>query len=74
MTQLKFIVEQHEDGFIAYPLGLNGVVVGEGDSANDALADAKSAAKFHIETFGADAFPGDSPLLDAFIVDAGIDA
>jgi predicted RNase H-like HicB family nuclease len=74
MTQLKFIVEQHEDGFVAYPLGLNGVVVGEGDSANDALADAKSAEKFHIETFGADAFPGDSPLLDAFIVDAGIDA
>ena len=74
MTQLKFIVEQHSDGFVAYPLGLQGVVVGEGETADEALADAKSAAKFHIETFGAEAFPSDSPLLDAFIVDAGIDA
>jgi predicted RNase H-like HicB family nuclease len=74
MTQFKFVVEQHPDGFIAYPLGLQGAVVGEGDTADQALADAKSAAKFHIETFGADAFPSDSPLLDAFIVDAGVDA
>ena len=74
MTQLKFVVEQHTDGFVAYPLGLQGAVVGEGDTSDEALADAKSAAKFHIETFGAEAFPSDSPLLDAFIVDAGIDA
>ncbi|HEY4234946.1 MAG TPA: hypothetical protein VGM76_16050 [Lacipirellulaceae bacterium] len=66
MTQLKFVVEQHADGFIAYPLGLQGAVVGEGDTSDEALADAKSAAKFHIETFGAEAFPTDSPLLDAF--------
>lgn len=74
MTQLKFIVEQHADGYKAYPLGLQGAVVGEGDTADQALSDAKSAAKFHIETFGADAFPIESPLLDAFIVEAGIDA
>jgi predicted RNase H-like HicB family nuclease len=74
MTQLKFVVEQHPDGFVAYPLGLHGAVIGEGDTADEALADAKSAAKFHIETFGADALPGESPLLDAFMVDAGIDA
>jgi predicted RNase H-like HicB family nuclease len=74
MTQLKFVVEQHADGFIAYPLGLQGAVVGEGDTSDEALADAKSAAKFHIVTFGAEAFPTDSPLLDAFMVDAGIDA
>jgi predicted RNase H-like HicB family nuclease len=30
-----------------------GVVVGEGNTADEALADAKSAAKFHIDTFGA---------------------
>jgi predicted RNase H-like HicB family nuclease len=52
---------------------LPGAVVGEGDTADQALADAKSAAKFHIETFGADAFPIDSPLIDAYIVDAGVD-
>ena len=74
MTQLKFIIEQHADGFLAYPLGLQGAVVGEGDTAGLSLADAKSAAKFHIDTFGTDAFPSDSPLLDAYMVDAGIDA
>jgi predicted RNase H-like HicB family nuclease len=74
MTHLKFIIVQHSDGFLAYPLGMHGVVVGEGDTYDEALADAKSAAKFHIETFGADAFPSDSPLVDAFIVDAGVDA
>jgi predicted RNase H-like HicB family nuclease len=73
MTQLKFIVEQHTDGFVAYPLGLQGAVVGEGDTYDTALADAKSAATFHIQTFGAGAFPSDSPLVDAFMVDVGID-
>ncbi|MEX0611759.1 MAG: hypothetical protein WD738_03325 [Pirellulales bacterium] len=74
MTQLKFVIEQHVDGFVAYPLGLQGAVVGEGDTADQALDDAKTAAKFHIETFGTEAFPAESRLLDAFIVDAGIDA
>ena len=74
MIELKFVVEQHNDGFLAYPLGLYGVVVGEGATAEEALADAKSAAKFHIDTFGAEAIPTDSPLLDAFIVAVGIDA
>ena len=49
---LKVIVEKHSDGYIAYPLGLNGVVVGEGDTYEEALADVKSAISFHVETFG----------------------
>lgn len=73
MTQLKFIIEQHADGYVAYPLGLQGVVVGEGGSYDEALADAKSAAKFHIKTFGSNAFPKDSPLLNAFLVEEGVD-
>ena len=28
--QVKIIVEKHPDGYVAYPLGLKGVVVGEG--------------------------------------------
>ena len=74
MTQLKFIIEQHTDGFVAYSLGLQGVVVGEGNTYDEALADVKSAAKFHIETFGEDAFPAESHLLDAFLVEEGVDA
>lgn len=51
LKHFKIIVEKHPDGYVAYPLGLKGVVVGEGDTYEEALADAKSAIKFHIETF-----------------------
>lgn len=30
--QFKIIVEKHPDGYVAYPLGLKGVVVGQGDT------------------------------------------
>jgi predicted RNase H-like HicB family nuclease len=74
MRQVKIIVEKHADGYVSYPLGLKGVVVGEGDSYEEVLADVKSAIRFHIETFGADALPDDSPLLDAFVAEATISA
>ena len=50
MRELKIIVEKHPEGYVAYPLGLKGVVVGEGDTYEDALEDVKSAIKFHIES------------------------
>ena len=28
VMQLKIIVEKHSDGYVAYPLGLKGVVIG----------------------------------------------
>mgnify|MGYP001057392897 CR=1 FL=1 len=52
MRQVKIIVEKHPDGYMAYPLGIKGVVVGQGDTYEAALADVKSAIRFHIETFG----------------------
>ncbi|BAU09563.1 hypothetical protein LEP3755_00340 [Leptolyngbya sp. NIES-3755] len=52
MKNIKIIVEKHPDGYVAYPLGIEGVVVGEGDTYEEALADVKSAIRFHIETFG----------------------
>ena len=52
MRNIKIVVEKHEDGYVAYPSGIKGVVVGEGDSYEEALADVKSAIEFHIETFG----------------------
>jgi len=54
MRQIKIIIEKHLDGYVAYPLGLKGIVVGEGNTYEEALADIKSAIKFHIETFGDD--------------------
>ena len=52
LQQIKIIVEKHSDGYVAYPLGLKGVVVAEGDTYEEALADVKSAIQFHVETFG----------------------
>jgi len=52
MKQFKIIVEKHPDGYVAYPLGIKGVVVGQGDTYEGALSDVKSAIRFHIETFG----------------------
>jgi len=51
MRQFKIVVEKHPDGYVAYPLGLKGVVVGQGNTYEEALSDVKSAIRFHIETF-----------------------
>jgi hypothetical protein len=66
----KIVVEQYPDGNVAYPLGLKGVVIGEGDSYDAALADCQSAIRFHLETFGAEALEAEPPILDAFIAEA----
>lgn len=71
MTSFK-VVEQHPDGFVAYPLGLAGIVVGQVDAYDAALADVTSAIRFHIETFGPDASLNDSPVLAAFVADSQI--
>lgn len=70
MRQVKIVVERHPDGNVAYPLGMKGVVVGEGDSCEEALADATSAIRFHMETFGADVLDADPPVLEAFVAEA----
>jgi predicted RNase H-like HicB family nuclease len=72
MTNFKIVVEKHSDGYVAYPLGLKGVVVGEGDTYEEALADAKSAIRFHLDTFGPDAIDADSPVLEAYLADAAL--
>ncbi len=55
--QFKIIVEKHSDGYIAYPLGVK---------------DVKSAIEFHIETFGTEVFESETPVLEAFVAEAGI--
>lgn len=73
MRQIKVIVEKNSAGYIAYPLGVKGVVVGQGDSYEEALADVKSAIRFHIESFGSEVLETDPPVLEAFIAEAGVD-
>jgi predicted RNase H-like HicB family nuclease len=73
MKQVKLIIEKHPDGYVAYPVGVKGVVVGEGDSYEDALRDVQSALKFHLETFGTDVLDGDeTPVLEAFVAEASV--
>ena len=75
MRQFKVIVEKHPDGYVAYPLGLKGIVVGEGDTYEEALADVTSAIRFHIETFSTEALEdGESPILEAFVAEASVPA
>lgn len=72
MRLIKVIVEKHLDGYVAYPLGLKGIVVGEGDTYKDALADVESAIRFHIETFGSEVFEEESPVIDAYVAESGV--
>jgi predicted RNase H-like HicB family nuclease len=49
MKQVKIVIEKHLDGYVAYPVGVKGVVVGEGDTYEEALRDVQGALKFHIK-------------------------
>jgi len=72
MSQVKIIVEKHQDGYVAYPVGIKGVVIGEGDTYEEAMADVRSAIRFHVETFGSDVLEDESPVLEAFVAEAEI--
>ena len=72
MKQLKIIVEKHPDGYVAYPLGLKGVVVGQGDTYEEALTDVKSAIRFHVDTFGEEVLDVEPPVLEAFVAETGV--
>jgi predicted RNase H-like HicB family nuclease len=72
MQPIKIIVEKHADGYIAYPLGLKGVVVSEGDTYEGALDDVKSAIRFHLDAFGPDIFDTDSQVLETFVAETEV--
>jgi len=71
MRRVKIVVEKHPDGYVAYLLGLKGIVVGQGYTYEQALSDVKSAIRFHIETFGKEVLAVDPPVLEAFVAEAG---
>lgn len=72
MKHIKIIIEKHRDGYVAYPVGIKGVVVGEGDSYEEALNDVRSAIKFHLETFGPESLDVEEPVLEAFVAEATV--
>jgi predicted RNase H-like HicB family nuclease len=69
---MKIIIERHSDGYVAYPLGMKGVVVGQGETRKEAVADVESAIRFHIETFGEEVLNEESPVLEAFVAEAEV--
>ena len=71
MSPIKIVVEKHPDGYVAYPVGMKGVVVGQGDTYAEALADVKSAIDFHVETFGREVLD-DQSVFEAFIAEADV--
>ncbi len=72
LRDIKIIIEKHSDGYVAYPLGLKGAVIGAGDTYEEALSDVKSAIRFHIETFGAEFLDSDEQVIEAFVAEAGV--
>jgi predicted RNase H-like HicB family nuclease len=72
MLQLKVIVEKHADGYVAYPLGLKGVVVAQGETYEEALANVRSAVRFHIDTFGPSVLEDEPSVLEAFVAETGV--
>lgn len=69
---VKILIEKHPDGFIAYPLGLKGVVIGTGETENEALTDVRSAILFHVETFGQEVFGSGPLVMEAVLTETGI--
>ncbi len=72
IRSFKIVVEKHSDGYVAYPIGLKGVVVGEGDTYEEALNDVKSAIGFHIQTFGPEVLDEGSSALEVYIAETGV--
>jgi predicted RNase H-like HicB family nuclease len=52
MRQFKIVIEKHPEGYVAYPIGITGAVVGQGETYEEVLADVKSALVCYLEEFG----------------------
>ena len=70
--QLKITLEKRPDVYVAYPLGLKDVVVGQGNTYMAALEGVRSTVAFHVQTFGDESIVDDSPVIEAFVVEAGV--
>jgi len=71
VKQFKIVIEKHSDGYIAYPIGIVGAVVGQGETYEEALADVKSAIACYVEVFGKEILEDTLPV-EVFIAETGI--
>ena len=65
--RFKIIVEKTEEGYVSYPIGLRGVVISDGDTFEEAIANVREAIAFHIQTFSAEEL-GEPVSLDRIFV------
>lgn len=72
MKQFWIIIEKQPDGYVAYPFGLKGAVVGEGDTYEEALADVKSVIGCYIEIFGKEIMEDESSAVENFFLEAEV--
>ena len=70
--RIKLVIERTEDGYIAYPLGLKGVVVAQGDSYGEVLRDVQSAVRFHLETFGPEVLEEAEEAAEVFVAETEV--
>ncbi|AFY86050.1 MAG: hypothetical protein CLLPBCKN_002674 [Chroococcidiopsis cubana SAG 39.79] len=68
--QFKIVIEKHSDGYVAYPIGIVGAIVGQGETYEEALADVKSAITCYIEIFG-ETMLDDAPV-EIFVTEAEV--
>lgn len=71
MKQFKIVIEKHADGYVAYPIGIVGAIVGQGDTYEEALADVKSAIACYVEVFGKEML-GDTPSIEVFMSEVAV--
>jgi predicted RNase H-like HicB family nuclease len=71
MKQFKIVIEKHPDGYVAYPIGVVGAIVGQGDTYEEALSDVKSAIATYVEIFGTEMLE-DTSSVEVFIAEAGV--
>ncbi|MGK7938791.1 MAG: type II toxin-antitoxin system HicB family antitoxin [Crocosphaera sp.] len=71
IKQFKIVIEKHPDGYVAYPIGVVGAIVGQGDTYEEALSDVKSAIACYFEIFGTEILE-DTPTVEVFIAEAGV--
>lgn len=72
VRRFKIVVQKSDEGYVAYPLGLKGIVVSDGDTFKEALDNTRSAIAFHIETFGSEVLEGFAEPKDIYIAEAEV--
>jgi predicted RNase H-like HicB family nuclease len=71
VKQFKIVIEKHSNGYVAYPVGVVGAIVGQGDTYEEALSDVKSAIACYIEEFGKEMLE-ETPSVEVFIAETEV--